>query len=152
MHKTASASASASALLRASRARLSSSLSSSITRPSALASPTPEVSPSSLANTTQHRSLSFSAAVRSFGCSVPRWSHRVHWQSPVSLRPQIRAVAPVIERFQRKIATMGTVIVISNKFGATDFVCFAFLSLICCLWNLELLFFIDILGVHFSSR
>ncbi|KAJ9170077.1 hypothetical protein P3X46_018211 [Hevea brasiliensis] len=100
------ASTSASSLLRASRARLSSSLSSSITRASALASPPPKVSPSSFANTTQHRSLSFSAAVRSLRCSVPRWSHGVDWRSPVSLRSQIRAVAPVIERFQRKIATM----------------------------------------------
>ncbi|KAF2284956.1 hypothetical protein GH714_033068 [Hevea brasiliensis] len=99
------ASASASALLRASRARLSSSLSSSITRASAHASSSPpKVSPSSLVNTTQCRSLSFSAAVWP---SVPSWSHGVRWQSPVSLRPQIRAVAPVTERFQRKIATMG---------------------------------------------
>ncbi|KAF2284960.1 hypothetical protein GH714_033102 [Hevea brasiliensis] len=100
------ASASASALLRASRARLSSSLSSSITRASAHASSSPpKVSPSSLVNTTQCRSLSFSAAVWP---SVPSWSHGVRWQSPVSLRPQIRAVAPVTERFQRKIATMAS--------------------------------------------
>ena len=54
-----------------------------------------------------YRSLSFSSAVRSLRCSVPRWSHGVDWRSPISLRSQIRAVAPVIEQFQRKIATMG---------------------------------------------
>ncbi|OAY33109.1 aconitate hydratase, cytoplasmic [Manihot esculenta] len=102
------ASSSTSSLIRASRARLSSSFSSSITRASALASPPPKVSSSLLANTAQHRSLSFSAAVRSIRCSVPRWSHGVDWRSPVSLRSQIRAVAPVIERFQRKIATMAS--------------------------------------------
>lgn len=54
-----------------------------------------------------YRSLSFSSAVRSLRCSVPRWSHGVDWRSPIGLRSQIRAVAPVIEQFQRKIATMG---------------------------------------------
>lgn len=107
MYKTTSASASS--LLRASRARLSSSSSSSsssIYRASApLASPPPPPA-SSLANTIQHRSLSFSSAFRSLRCSVPRWSHGVDWRSPLSLRSQIRAVAPVIEQFQRKIATM----------------------------------------------
>ncbi|KAF5458346.1 hypothetical protein F2P56_022383 [Juglans regia] len=53
------------------------------------------------------RSFSSSAA-RSLCCSSPRWSHGVHWRSPISLRAQIRAVAPVIERFQRKIATMAS--------------------------------------------
>ncbi|KAK7848224.1 aconitate hydratase [Quercus suber] len=55
-----------------------------------------------------YRSLSFSSAVRSLRCSVPRWSHGVDWRSPISLRSQIRAVAPVIEQFQRKIATMAS--------------------------------------------
>ncbi|XVE74471.1 hypothetical protein DITRI_Ditri12bG0019600 [Diplodiscus trichospermus] len=52
-----------------------------------------------------YRSLS-SAAVRSFHCSVPRWSHRLDWRSPLSLRAQIRAVNPVIERLERTFATM----------------------------------------------
>lgn len=39
--------------------------------------------------------------------SVLRWSHSLHSSAPLSLRPQIRAVAPVVQRFHRKIATMG---------------------------------------------
>lgn len=96
-----SASASASSLLRASRARLCGSLSSASRTLAAQSPRTP--SPSA----DQCRSLSFSSAVRSLRCSVPRWSHGVEWRSPASLRPQIRAVAPVIERLQRKFATMG---------------------------------------------
>ncbi|PON68728.1 Aconitase/Iron-responsive element-binding protein [Parasponia andersonii] len=90
--------ASASSLLRASRAtRL---LSPSLSRPFAASSPS--------SSTTAYRSLSFASAVRSVRCSVPRWSHGVHWNSPYSFRSQIRAVAPVIEQFQRKIATMAS--------------------------------------------
>ncbi|KAF5746069.1 aconitate hydratase cytoplasmic [Tripterygium wilfordii] len=95
------ASTSASSVLRASRARFSSSLSSSLSLRSTVYPPL-NLSPS----ITSHRSLSFSSAFRSLRCSVPRWSHGVDWRSPVSLRSQIRAVAPVIEQFQRKIATM----------------------------------------------
>ncbi|XP_057455822.1 aconitate hydratase, cytoplasmic-like [Lotus japonicus] len=52
---------------------------------------------------------SFSPAPsRSFISSLPRWSHRLHCGSPSTLRPQIRAVAPVLERFHRKIATMAS--------------------------------------------
>ncbi|KAJ7948154.1 Aconitate hydratase [Quillaja saponaria] len=91
------ASSSASSLLRATRARL---FSSSLSR--TLGSPPTNPSPSF----TSYRSLSYSSALRSFRSSVPRWSHGVNWRSPVSLRAQIRAVAPVIERFERKIATM----------------------------------------------
>lgn len=93
------ASSSASSILRASssylRARL---VSPSLSRTSVASSP-PKV----------YRSLNFSSAVRSLRFSSPRWSHGVDWRSPISLRSQIRAVAPVIEQFQRKISTMGTV-------------------------------------------
>ncbi|XP_010276105.1 PREDICTED: aconitate hydratase, cytoplasmic [Nelumbo nucifera] len=94
---------SSAALLRASRARLSSSLSSlsSLSRTS-LASP--PHSPSLI----NYRSLSFSSAFRSLRSSPPRWSHGYDWRSPLSLRAQIRTAAPVIERFQRKIATMAS--------------------------------------------
>ncbi|KAA8523674.1 hypothetical protein F0562_010097 [Nyssa sinensis] len=104
---------SSSALLRVSRVRFSSSLSSfssslfrnstspSLYRPSVSF---PQSSPSAINN----RSLSFSSAFRSLRSSVPRWSHGVDWRSPVSLKAQIRAAAPVIERFQRKISTMAS--------------------------------------------
>ncbi|KAH8489483.1 hypothetical protein H0E87_024924, partial [Populus deltoides] len=97
---SSSASASASAILRASRARFSPSVSRT-----SLLSP-PKFTPPSLTNNNQLRSLSFSSAVRSLRCSYPRWSHGVDWRSPATLRHQIRAVAPFVERFQRKIATM----------------------------------------------
>ncbi|KAF8409565.1 hypothetical protein HHK36_005643 [Tetracentron sinense] len=103
MYITASSSA---ALIRASRVRFSSSLSSfsSISRTLASSSSPPKSSPS-LVN---YRSLSFSSSFRSLRLTPPRWSHGVDWRSPVSLRAQIRTVAPVIERFQRKIATMAS--------------------------------------------
>ncbi|KAF7142133.1 hypothetical protein RHSIM_Rhsim06G0231800 [Rhododendron simsii] len=42
--------------------------------------------------------------------SIRRWSHGSgDWRSPVSLRAQIRSAAPVIERFQQKVSTMGMV-------------------------------------------
>ncbi|KAJ4851234.1 Acyl CoA oxidase [Turnera subulata] len=90
--------ASASSLLRASRARLASSIAHS-----------PKLSPPPLTGQTQARSLSSSAAAaRSLRSSLPRWSHGVEWRSPLAHRLQIRAAAPVIERFQRRIATMAT--------------------------------------------
>uniref|UniRef100_A0A2P2MJ64 Aconitate hydratase n=1 Tax=Rhizophora mucronata TaxID=61149 RepID=A0A2P2MJ64_RHIMU len=104
MYITASTSAS-SLLGRASRAGFSSSLS----RTCALSPSPPSKFSSSapfLAAANQQRSISFAAPVRSLRCSLPRWSHGVDWRSPISLRAQARAVAPVIERFQRKIATM----------------------------------------------
>ncbi|KAE8667685.1 Aconitate hydratase 3 [Hibiscus syriacus] len=52
-----------------------------------------------------HRSVA-SAAVRSFHCSPSRWSHRLDCRSPLSLRAQIRAFHPIIERFQRKFSSM----------------------------------------------
>ncbi|XP_075499796.1 putative aconitate hydratase, cytoplasmic [Primulina tabacum] len=54
------------------------------------------------------RSLSFSSALGSRRCSVPIWSRGVGSRSPVSLRAQIRASSPVLERFERKIATMAS--------------------------------------------
>ncbi|KAI5599572.1 hypothetical protein POPTR_002G229200v4 [Populus trichocarpa] len=91
---------SASSILRASRARFP----PPVSKTSILYSP--KFSPSYLTTNNQLRSLSFSSAVRSLRCSYPRWSHGVDWRSPATLRHQIRAVAPVVERFQRKIATM----------------------------------------------
>lgn len=87
---------SASSLLRATRSRLSSSSYLSRT----ISSPPVRPSPS--------RSPAFSSSAAAARSSVNRWSHGVHWRSPFSLRPQIRAVAPFIERFHRKIATSGT--------------------------------------------
>ncbi|KAK7272291.1 hypothetical protein RJT34_28794 [Clitoria ternatea] len=80
---------STSSLLRASRAKLLSS--SSASRIFARSSP--------------HRSLGSSSPARSYRSSVPRWSHGVDWRSPLGLRPQIRVIAPFIERFHRNIAT-----------------------------------------------
>ncbi|XP_058219014.1 uncharacterized protein LOC131329705 [Rhododendron vialii] len=52
----------------------------------------------------KYRSLSSFPSFR----SIRRWSHSGgDWRSPVSLRAQIRSAAPVIERFQWKVATMG---------------------------------------------
>ncbi|XP_024024109.1 LOW QUALITY PROTEIN: aconitate hydratase, cytoplasmic [Morus notabilis] len=98
MYITASYS-SASSLLRASRA--SRLFSSSLSRPFARSLPKP-YSPSSFSSSSVAAYRSLSSAVR----SVPRWSHGVHWNSPYTLRSQIRAVAPVIQQFQRKIASM----------------------------------------------
>lgn len=102
MYITTSTSAASSLLRASSRSRFVSSLSSFKSLPARSLSP----SPSSLVS---QRSLGFASAVRSFRCSVPRWSHRVDWRSPLSLRAQIRTVAPAIERLERAFATMGTV-------------------------------------------
>ncbi|XP_010278679.1 PREDICTED: aconitate hydratase, cytoplasmic-like [Nelumbo nucifera] len=99
------AASSSAAFIRASRARFSSSLStfSSLSRTSLAASPL-----QSSLSLTKYRSLSFSSAFLSLRSSAPRWSHGFDWKSPLSLRAQIRTAAPVIERFQRKIATMAS--------------------------------------------
>ncbi|GFZ12524.1 aconitase 3 [Actinidia rufa] len=101
MHRAYSSTASSSSiLLRATRVGISSSLSKtsvplSLSRPSLSHS-----SPSSIS----YRSLSLSRpSFRSL-----RWSNGVDWRSPLSFRAQIRTDAPVIERFQRKIATMAS--------------------------------------------
>ncbi|MBA0624557.1 hypothetical protein Godav_009900, partial [Gossypium davidsonii] len=90
----------------------SSSASSSLLRAASLYSRTRffhssfrNLSPSSPSLLNHQRSLA-SVPVRSFHCSVPRWSHRLDWRSPFSLRAQIRAVNPVIERLERKFSTM----------------------------------------------
>ncbi|KAL1345707.1 hypothetical protein HN51_019426 [Arachis hypogaea] len=87
-------SSSSSMLLRATRTKL---ISSSLSR-TFLSSPPPRP-------TASYRSLAFSssaaAAFRSSSVAA-RWSH---WRSPLSLRSQIRAAAPVLERFHRKLAT-----------------------------------------------
>ncbi|RDY07206.1 hypothetical protein CR513_08717, partial [Mucuna pruriens] len=90
------ASSSASSFLRVTRPKLFSSSPSSVSRTFAY--------PPSL--TVYSSRTSFSAATRSFRFSVPRWSHRLHCTSTLPLRRQIRAVAPVFERFHRNIATM----------------------------------------------
>lgn len=102
------AATSASSLLRASRSRFISSLSSFKT-----SSSPPKVSPSSFIT---HRSLSLSSAGRSLRCSVPRWSHGVDWRSPLSLRAQIRTVSPIIDRLERTFTTMGTVLCLAVTF------------------------------------
>ncbi|KAK4743633.1 hypothetical protein SAY87_009945 [Trapa incisa] len=87
-------------LIRASKARFTTSLSfCRAFAPRAL-----QVSPL----TTQHPLHSFSTAVRSLRCPASRWSHGVDWRSPLSLRAQCRNVSPVIERLQRKFATMAS--------------------------------------------
>lgn len=102
-------SSSTSALIRASRIRFSSSLARAAVSPSI--SRTPGIGASSANSSSPsligYRSLSSLSSFRSLRSSVPRWSHGVDWRSPVSLRAQIRTATPVIERFQRKIATMG---------------------------------------------
>lgn len=59
----------------------------------------------------KHRSLSFSSAHLSLTCSAPRWSDGLNWRSPLShrVRAQARTAAPVPERLERKVSTMGTV-------------------------------------------
>lgn len=52
----------------------------------------------------KYRSLSFSSVLRR---AAPRWSYGVEWRSPVSLRAQARISGPVLEQFERKIATLG---------------------------------------------
>lgn len=87
-------------LLRAARLGFSSSLSRT-TATTSLVSSSHSSSPSLI----KYRSLSSFPSFR----SVRPWSHGGDWRSPLSLRAQIRSAAPVIERFQRKVATMGIV-------------------------------------------
>ncbi|KAH6795775.1 hypothetical protein C2S51_036761 [Perilla frutescens var. frutescens] len=106
MYCCSSSSATSSSIFRACTHRFASALSSSLNR-SSFSSPSRTFvhnspSPASC------RSPSFSSAFRSIRCSAPRWSHGVDWRSPISLRAQIRTASPVLERFQRKIATMAS--------------------------------------------
>lgn len=52
----------------------------------------------------KYQSRSFSSAIRLLRCSSTSWSH---WRPPVSLRAQSRITSPVIEKFKRKMATVG---------------------------------------------
>ncbi|KAF2588962.1 hypothetical protein F2Q70_00039736 [Brassica cretica] len=56
------------------------------------------------------RSRSFSSALRSYRvCSAStRWSHGGSWRSPASLRAQARVSAPVMERLERRYASMAS--------------------------------------------
>ncbi|KAK6919364.1 Aconitase A/isopropylmalate dehydratase small subunit, swivel domain [Dillenia turbinata] len=91
-------SSSSATFFRASRARLLSL--SSLPKPSSLSSSPP----SSLLS--QSRSISFSTTFRSITCPALRWSHRVDWRSPISLRAQTRTISPVVERLERKFSSM----------------------------------------------
>lgn len=108
-------SSSSSSLLSVSRVRFSSSLSRisaasfspyNLSRVSAF----PSSSKSSYVSVfnRKFRSHSFSSALRPLRCSAPRWrSHGVDRRNPVCLRSQARATSPVIECFERNIATAG---------------------------------------------
>ncbi|ESQ54574.1 hypothetical protein EUTSA_v10024309mg [Eutrema salsugineum] len=83
----------------------SSSLSKIASTPAAPAS-----APSASVLNQTNRSKSFSSALRSFrvGSASTRWSYGGNWRSPASLRAQTRNSAPVMERFERKYATMAS--------------------------------------------
>ncbi|KAL8462530.1 hypothetical protein ACS0TY_033532 [Phlomoides rotata] len=105
----ASSSKSSPSILRACRVRSTPSLSShSFSPPSLPFVKNPASHACTPPSNVTYRSLTFSSAFRSVSCSAPRWSHRVDWRSPVSLRAQIRSASPVLERFDRKIATMAS--------------------------------------------
>lgn len=127
------ASSSASSLLRASRANtrlFSRAFASSLPKPTSSSS-----SPSSSA--AAYRSLASSSALR----SLPRWSHGIHWRSTYTIRSQIRAVAPAIEQFQRKIASMGTLLFIPNFLDWMLTFCDRWPYLIMIVWEFEILIF-----------
>lgn len=54
------------------------------------------------------RSLSFSSAPRSIGCSASQSSHGANWRSPGSPRAQARITVPVIEKFERRMSTIAS--------------------------------------------
>ncbi|XP_019087331.1 PREDICTED: aconitate hydratase 3, mitochondrial-like [Camelina sativa] len=91
----------------ASLSRLSSSITKiASTETASVSSP----SATSVLNQTTNRSKSFSSALRSFRvCSAStRWSHGGSWRYPASLRAQSRNSAPVMEKFERKYATIAS--------------------------------------------
>lgn len=96
-------SSAASSLLRAS---------SSVTRP--LASTSTAAHAPCRAGAASGNQQRYSSTLRSLRCSVPRWSHGVDWKSPISLTAQIRTAAPALNGFHRKLATMGTFVVLFN--------------------------------------
>ncbi|KAK8529116.1 hypothetical protein V6N13_102047 [Hibiscus sabdariffa] len=97
MPVSASSSSSAASLLRAAA--------SSYPRTRFFPSSFRNLNPSLLNTNGNNRSVA-SAALRSFHCSPSRWTHRLDSRSPLSLRAQIRAFHPIIERFQRKFSSM----------------------------------------------
>ncbi|KAL3851208.1 hypothetical protein ACJIZ3_013090 [Penstemon smallii] len=106
-----SPSTSSSSVLRVCRVRFASNLSSSSSSSSSVrnysvSSPSRIFAKYSSPSRVSYRSLSFSSAFPSVRCSSARWSHGVDWRSPVSLRAQIRTASPVLERFERTIASM----------------------------------------------
>uniref|UniRef100_A0A7C9CBZ9 Uncharacterized protein n=1 Tax=Opuntia streptacantha TaxID=393608 RepID=A0A7C9CBZ9_OPUST len=85
-------------LLRAARHRFASTLSS-------LSSPSSSTVYTAGTRFSGRRTVSFPSPLRFL-----RWSHGVGWNSPFSLRAQCRtAASPGVERFQRRIATMGKI-------------------------------------------
>jgi aconitate hydratase len=61
----------------------------------------------------KQRTLSFSSALRSLtSYSAPRWSHGVNWRSPLSLRAQSRTATPGLKRLERKLSTLGIVLLL----------------------------------------
>ncbi|KAK6132947.1 hypothetical protein DH2020_033331 [Rehmannia glutinosa] len=105
-------STSSTSILRACRVRFASTVSSSVNRSFSTPSRTFARNPPSHAcsppSNISYRSSSFSSEFRLVRCSAPRWSYGVDWRSPASLRAQIRTVSPVLDRFERKIATMAS--------------------------------------------
>ncbi|KAF2285753.1 hypothetical protein GH714_007637 [Hevea brasiliensis] len=88
-----------------SRILLSLSLSPSLSRPSPRTLFASHSSSSVTFGNHKFRSLSFSSALRPLRCSASRWSLGVDCCSPMSLRAQTRATAPVIERLVRNLST-----------------------------------------------
>ncbi|WRX29092.1 Aconitase/3-isopropylmalate dehydratase large subunit [Theobroma cacao] len=104
------------------RARFTSRLASTTTTtaslsPSMCSRVSSPIASQSSAASSKYRSLSFSSSLRSLRCSSPRWSHGVDWNSPGSLRAQVRIAVPVMERFRRRIATIGSVDKSSQAWG-----------------------------------
>lgn len=59
-------------------------------------------------------------------CAGGLYRFNSDWRSPLSLRAQIRSSAAVIERFERKIATMGRIWVLSVLLVRSFLFCFVF--------------------------